>query len=234
MGNYALARHAFVRVIGSEAIVLDLRRDRYVAFPNLPVFAHEIEGWPKPSTELDSPNYGDNTSELNQLIARELVTTNSDGGHEGATVTLEPATLDCVYEWRRHNGNVSSSVSRAFRDTTRETRDWWRRFPLDERVERLRRKRGDLHPVDAVCLEDVKPLLGAFFHLRMWSYTARDNCLFDSVACCNFLCRFGVRASFVIGVAVAPFLAHGWAQIGTHALNESWSRARTFEPIFIA
>jgi hypothetical protein len=234
MTNYSLVKHAFVRVIGSEAIVLDLRQDRYFAFPNLPQLASEIDGWPRANIRLHVPYFSDQAAPLEELISRKLVTSNLQNGHRSMLIESVPPAADCVYEWRTSKARVSLKAVTAFRHAESETKRWWRRLPLEERVNRLVRKREQCARISPIDWDDVRRLVGAFFRLRIWSYSARDSCLFDSLVLSNFLCHYDVRASVVIGVAVAPFLAHSWAQIDDNSLNESCGRARTYQPIYVA
>ena len=234
MTNYALVKHAFVRVIGSEAIVLDLRQDKYFALPNLPQLANQIVGWPRTNIRPNVPDFSEEANPLEELLTRRLVTSTLEDGRSGVLTETVSPIADCVYEWRTSKGRVPLKAVSAFRHAVSETKWWWRRLPLEERVTLLMQKRELCPHTGAVCWDDVRRLVGAFFRLRIWAYSARDRCLFDSLVLTNYLCQFDIRARLIIGVAVAPFLAHSWAQIESTALNESCSRARTYQPIYVA
>lgn len=74
-------------------------------------------------------------------------------------------------------------------------------------------------------------LVAVFLRLRPWFYTARDRCLFDSLVLVEFLYKFDVPASYVIGVTSKPFSAHCWVQYGSVVLNDDLERVAQFAPI---
>jgi hypothetical protein len=56
-------------------------------------------------------------------------------------------------------------------------------------------------------------------------------CLHDSLAMKAYLRRRGVASSLVFGVALNPFSAHCWLQIGSTVLNDTLDRAVRHTPI---
>lgn len=75
-------------------------------------------------------------------------------------------------------------------------------------------------------------LLGSFFRLRIWFYTAYRHCLLDSLVLSVFLTKRMVPCTLVIGVSTKPFAAHAWVQIGERVLNDTVEHVQTFTPIF--
>ena len=67
--------------------------------------------------------------------------------------------------------------------------------------------------------------------LRPLLYTARDKCLFDSIALSLFLLRHGIPSLVVFGVNTAPFEAHCWIQHGDRVLNGTPEFVTAFTPI---
>lgn len=77
----------------------------------------------------------------------------------------------------------------------------------------------------------TRDLVGIFLQLRPWFYTARDQCLFDSLVLVEFLRQYHVPATYVIGVTAKPFSAHCWVQLGALVLNDDVERVAQFTPI---
>lgn len=74
-------------------------------------------------------------------------------------------------------------------------------------------------------------LVRIFRVLRPFLFTAKDHCLFDSLALIEFLARFGVYPTWVIGVRTRPFAAHSWVVDGNLILNELLEKTEEFSPI---
>lgn len=72
----------------------------------------------------------------------------------------------------------------------------------------------------------------AFEHTRLLR-TAADRCLPRSIALALCLASDGVRANVIIGVKLAPFGAHCWAQKGTDVLNDSVEEVLRYRPILV-
>jgi hypothetical protein len=77
-------------------------------------------------------------------------------------------------------------------------------------------------------------VLASFFALRPWFYTARENCLFDSLVLRLFLAKSGVSCAFVIGASTRPFRAHAWVQILDCVVNDNAERVLEFTPMLFA
>lgn len=72
----------------------------------------------------------------------------------------------------------------------------------------------------------------AFEHARLLR-TAADRCLPRSIALALCLAARGCRAQVVIGVKLAPFAAHCWAQSGDEVLNDTAAEVRRYTPIMV-
>ncbi len=80
--------------------------------------------------------------------------------------------------------------------------------------------------------ERLAQTLRAFEHTRLWIPSA-DQCLPRTVALVTELTKFGHRANLVIGVRIAPFRAHCWAQSAGDVLNDSAEEVGKFKPILV-
>jgi len=72
----------------------------------------------------------------------------------------------------------------------------------------------------------------AFEHARLIR-SAADRCLPRSIALALGLAARGCRAHVVIGVKLAPFAAHCWAQAGDEVLNDSAEEVQRYTPILV-
>lgn len=63
--------------------------------------------------------------------------------------------------------------------------------------------------------------------------TAADRCLARSIALALCLAAKGDRARIVLGVRIAPFGAHCWAQHGDKVLNDSLEEVQRYHPILV-
>lgn len=62
-------------------------------------------------------------------------------------------------------------------------------------------------------------------------FTAKNHCLFDSLALHTFLTGYGVPVRWVFGVKRHPFLAHCWIQFDGVVCNDSLEHICLFHPI---
>ena len=63
--------------------------------------------------------------------------------------------------------------------------------------------------------------------------TAADRCLSRSIALALCLARHHCRANVILGVKLAPFAAHCWAQHGDAVLNDELEEVRRYQPILV-
>ncbi|RQO58050.1 lasso peptide biosynthesis B2 protein [Paucibacter sp. KBW04] len=73
-----------------------------------------------------------------------------------------------------------------------------------------------------------------YVRLRPLVFTAREKCLFDSLALLSFLAADGLFPQWVIGVKTKPFGAHAWVQTAETVLNDQHEYVRRFKPILVA
>lgn len=110
---------------------------------------------------------------------------------------------------------------------------WWLRW---RSLLQIAQRVQDRHPrTEAVTgprrRERLAAAVAAFDTLRPLVFTARERCLFDSIALVCFLAREGLATRWVIGVATHPFRAHSWVQDGDTVLNDLHEHVRGFRPI---
>jgi hypothetical protein len=79
--------------------------------------------------------------------------------------------------------------------------------------------------------ERIRVLVRRFRRLRTLIYTNKNQCLYDSLVLLEFLHRYGLHPTWVLGVHTRPFAAHSWLQHRSLVLNESPDLAREYTPI---
>jgi hypothetical protein len=109
-----------------------------------------------------------------------------------------------------------------------------KRHSLENIVARVRCRKGRTRACDARPAADrFDHLARVFAYLRPFLFTARDACLFDSLALVEFLGNYQLFPLWVIGVKTQPFGAHSWVQHEHRVLNDTAERARHFTPILV-
>ena len=75
--------------------------------------------------------------------------------------------------------------------------------------------------------------VAAYEAMRPLLFTARKECLLDSLALMAFLATEDVFPRWVLGVKTGPFGAHSWVQSGSTVLNDQHEHVRQFVPILV-
>jgi hypothetical protein len=79
--------------------------------------------------------------------------------------------------------------------------------------------------------EETRELVDIFMRLRLRFYTAKRNCLFDSLTLSHFLAAHRIYPELVIGVSESPFRSHSWVQQGGTVLNYEFELVKEFCPV---
>lgn len=233
---YRFADHVRACCVDQDVVILDLREGRYlsVAGASGKAMAEVIIDWPgRPGAGPDGCGRAGVDGALQTLRSRRLLVA------AGSAACAPPAPLPAP----------SSSIdSRAVVCGTRATlpgawrfllsvalaQHWLRRLTLERIAHRVRARRTTAaDPFDPTVASRLVAPLAVFELLRPFAFTARDRCLFDSLALVDFLARHGLRAHWVVGVRTNPFRAHAWVQCGPVVLNDSHEHVRRFAPILV-
>jgi Transglutaminase-like superfamily len=78
---------------------------------------------------------------------------------------------------------------------------------------------------------EIVELVRVFRLLTPLLYSAKDHCLFDSIALVEYLAHYDAFPTWIIGVRTQPFAAHSWVQDGTVVLNERLEVVELYVPI---
>ena len=239
MQHYFLAKHAFACAIGADVIVLDLKRDKYLAFERdfWEPIVRRIGGWPLQDATVRNAAAAPNAAALSALMANGLLTEDSDAGKDATPASIVTASVSLIEDFRVQPPRIRMSHVFVFVGAIVAASIRLRLQPIEKIVQRVRAKteeglgsRALLSPIDLATLRDLTEV---FRRLRPLLFSSRDHCLFESLALLNFLSHYRIHPSWVFGVATAPFAAHCWLQLGGFACNDSLDQVRRFTPIMV-
>lgn len=155
----------------------------------------------------------------------------------GAARRGQPSSLPPPTGWRPANRAAEAIATGPFR-----VADVARALWMQKRVERQLAQRSfeavltDLHTTLRRApkrrARSGEATIRAFEHARLLR-TAADRCLPRSIALALCLAANGVRSHIVIGVKIAPFGAHCWAQAGDTILNDTVEEVSRYAPILV-
>jgi hypothetical protein len=99
-------------------------------------------------------------------------------------------------------------------------------------VSRLRRRRAR-NASCPICVETLRALVSAFFHIRAFCYAPKARCLLDSLTLLEFLAHYDQYPRWVVGVQIVPFGSHAWVQHESCVLNGTPDYVRAYTPILV-
>jgi hypothetical protein len=238
MQRYFLAKHAFVCAIGTDVIVLDLKRDKYFAFERdfWEPIVRCIGGWPGQEA-IPRDTVPDGTA-LAQLMKNGLLTDNCQEGKDATPAAVAMASVSLIEDFHIQQpavraGHVFVFVGAIVAALLRL------RFQSIERViarildRRSTRSAQAEDPAQTSDTVEIRDLTEIFRRLRPLLFSSRDHCLFESLALLNFLSHYDIQPTWVFGVTAAPFSAHCWLQSGQVACNDPLDQIRRYTPIMV-
>jgi hypothetical protein len=238
MARYALASHVFLCLNGEHLVLLDLKEDRYWALEASQTAGLEalVEGWPVKAT--DSTESGVAASEemlaaAEVLRGRGVLTDGAPPGKDATPVTARVPVMELVSETETSAGPRIGSwfifvTASAFAKLALRT------WPFERVIQRVRRRKEHLGaqaaPLDA---ERARKLVEAFIRYRVFLFSSKNECLYDSLALLEFLARYGIYPDWVFGVQTRPFAAHCWVQHGDIVFNDTVEHISGYTPIMV-
>jgi Transglutaminase-like superfamily len=233
---YYLSKHIYFCEFGDGTIFLDLRTNRYFAIKShdmlaLRQYVHGFAGNHASVLPPGESHEGSADAIIHRLLANGVLTHSAADGKPASSVVLSidphprasgstgPLCVTALHVLNFLRSLLHASISiRSSRVGT---------FLADHRAVKLDRSTS---PTSRP-LERVDQLLRIFNHLRLWAYTATDACLLDTLTLADFLRRYGLTSTVVIGVRTSPFGAHAWAQWESFVLNDTPDHVRRFRPL---
>jgi Transglutaminase-like superfamily len=233
MPQFWIPNHVHV-CIGDDIVWLDTRRDKYmsVAGSEGSILAQLVHGWPSPK-EPGSFTLEDRAAFASSLEARGLVTRNVSDGKRyvaptlksprrlaGPQRALEPAVIQVHHV---------AHVVEAYLQTVIALRVGKLHFA----IKALQNRKAAQVTEGSSDLQVVRSLVEVFKRVRLYFYTPRAKCLFDSLVLMRFLFSYGFSPTCVIGVTVRPFHAHCWVQQDGVVWNSDAEFVSRFSPILV-
>lgn len=238
-GRYWLAKHVYLCVAQRNVVMLDLRRDKYLAVTSPEKLAPWVAGWPVPSdlsrpasnvagwdlaTDLAPP------ASLSNLVRDGLLTSDPARG-KTAGVVMVPRPCSALVQFRFGiRPQVKLSYAVAVGKAWLTARIAFSRLSIQLLVERVqdRKTRAGQGAWD---VQQARDLVTAFLWLRPLYYTARDACLLDSLVLLDLLAQYEIFPTWVFGIKLAPFGAHCWVQDQDVIWNDAPERVGSYTPI---
>lgn len=236
--SLSLSPHVRARECEGQVILLDLRQGRYVGVGHSAsaVLTSQVRGWPASGVSIESSRSPAESSAANalmkRLIAQDLLTSRIvDRPFEiaipeaDASLEVEDLADDIELGMRRVARFLGGAARAACRLRMRS---------LEAIGQAVTDRRSRAPQPNAATLARVQAAAIAYERLRPFVFSARQKCLFDSLALINFLAGERLFPHWVIGVKTQPFGAHSWVQHGSMVLNDQAEHVRRYRPIFVA
>jgi hypothetical protein len=234
--RYGVPKYVYLCAVDDEVIFLNLRQDTYSALSGRPAraVAQVVKDWPVP-IEIDSPISPDEAwTVADHLVEEGLLTFEIEDSKTGAPVQAihdcSLVSVDQVIDYTTHIQlvDIARFIS-AYVCTAYSLRQW----SLEDIVNRVRERKqlasevlGDPSPAD------MARLIAVFRRLRVFTFSARGQCLFHALLLVNFLARYRLFPAWIIGVQFTPFAAHSWVQHENYIIDATPEDVGPYVPIF--
>lgn len=246
MRQYFLTKHAFACLCGDHVVLLDLKRDRYLAIDAARARdLHDIvAGWPAvPATSDSNSATAEPVSQTSAkltatLIERGLLTPDRSLGKEASLPEIAAASDSVISDedetaaHRRHWRDavtITLSVAEAAFNLRYRPISW-----VVADVHRRRRRAVDAGGVRSTDTTALRSVANTFHRGRAYLYGTHNACMLDSLALMYFLVRRGFQPQWVIGVRTLPsFTAHCWLQDRVTVLNDTVEHTADYMPIMV-
>lgn len=243
MARYALAEHVFVCVNGDHLVILDLKEDRYWALEAVQTasLGTLVSGWPVREREREDaavvaePDASSEETEalIDLLKGRGILADGIPPGKNATPVAPEPPgrelASDCDNSEGPRAGNWFSFLA-ACVFAKMALRMW----PFERVIARVRRRKASNTTSErGMDVELARKLVESFLRYRVFVFSPKNECLFDSLALIEFLARYGLHGDWIFGVQTRPFAAHCWVQHGDIVFNDTAEHVSGYTPIMV-
>lgn len=244
--TFWLPAHVHACLSGTHVVLLDLRRDRYLAIDAAEScsLALVVAGWPTLGSARAVENECVDSGEaraLASLVASELaqeglLTADPLLGRSAAVQSIRPATASLLTIPGTYFPAIQPRHVAAFVRALAVSLLELKILPIGSVVKRFQSRRAALtrHATLAAPQNDVVRLQGmvsVFFRLRPFFFRSHDACMLRSLALAHFLFQFGFTCRWVFGVQDAPFCAHCWLAYESFLVNDTLERVSGYTPI---
>jgi hypothetical protein len=237
MARYALAGHVFVCVNGEHLVLLDVKEDRYWALEAAQTsgFAAWVGGWPVSALDaasVDAPT-PETEAAIEMLRGRGLLTDSVPPGKDATPVCATPPARELLADLEA-SGSRKAGSWLSFFSASAVAKIVLRTWAFERVIRRVRQRKLTMAPqAAALDVESARMLVEAFMRYRIFLFSSRNECLYDSLALIEFLARNGICADWVFGVQTRPFAAHCWVQHGDIVFNDTVEHVSGYTPIMV-
>lgn len=237
MARYALAEHVFVCVNGEHLVLLDLKEDRYWALEASATsgLGSLVGGWPvKAADEINAAAPTPETqAAIDVLRGRGLLTDSVPPGKDATPVVATVPARELITAPEHAAGGAAGSWW-SFVAASAQAKIALRTRAFERVIRRVRERKAALGtqaaPLD---VEHARKLVTTFMHHRVFLFSSKNECLYDSLALLEYLARHGIHADWVFGVQTRPFAAHCWVQHGDIVFNDTVEHVSGYTPIMV-
>jgi hypothetical protein len=222
MTHYVLRDDLSYCRVGERLVFLDIDSDKYFHLP----FAME-------QTFLAYAS-GDECADagISTLVERSLLVEKTNTTIESRP-DVEPAVRSAVEAPQSSRHLRASELAEVFW-TVLHTRTAMKRSTLKRILDRIavaRRLQATPNETSAEISELRLADAAAVFRRARLYVPIEMRCLLDAIAMTRFLLRRRIHAHIVFGIALDPFSAHCWVQVGDLVLNDTVGNVASHTPI---
>jgi Transglutaminase-like superfamily len=242
MARYALAGHVFVCVNGEHLVLLDLKEDRYWALDAAQTagLALLVPGWPVKGAASDSGEAVPEAAGVVEVLqSRGILLDGIPPGKDATPVRAVPpvheliSEIDGTSETERSAG-ASQGNWFTFFAAAAFAKFAMRTWPFERVIARVRRRKERVGTQSGkLDAERARRLVEAFGRYRIFMFSSKNECLYDSFALVEFLHRYRIYPDWVFGVQARPFAAHCWVQHGDIVFNDTVEHVSGYTPIMV-
>ena len=238
MARYALAEHVFVCLNGEHLVLLDLKEDRYWALEASQTvgLGALVGGWPVKSadpTASAEPPSPETLAAIEVLRGRGLLTDSVPPGKDATPVAATIPARELVSESEPSAGRPLGNWF-VFFAASALAKIALRTWPFERVIRRVRRRKAQVDSkATQLDSERARKLVEGFARYRVFLFSSKNECLYDSLALLEYLARYGIYADWVFGVQTRPFAAHCWVQHGDIVFNDTVEHVSGYTPIMV-
>lgn len=213
-------------------MLLDIKQDRYFMLDasGWTAINHAISGWPETEKAWATELEGDISKTIDSLRQKRIITPNARDGKIATPISVHVAQSEFDSEQK----NLTLPVRSIFIFFVAAVRAKLTLHfqSLEQVVLQARQRRMDRVNFDKTPSTDQVHRLVAIFHrLRLFSFSSKNACLYDSLVLLEYLARHRIFPELVFGVHTRPFAAHCWLQYNDIVLNDTVENVNKYTPI---
>ena len=239
MTQYLIKKTVYFCYVDSQVIFLDLKQGKYFGIDRhqAAVLKGVVAGWNAPTPIADGTDEAVDErvsrSVTKDLVDRGVLTVSHEAGKRATPTRTNRATLNLITEYSSQPPSIRLhhvvTFATAYLCAAAILR-MWSFARIARRIETKIQQVGQ--PAERKNIERLRELVAIYSYIRPFFFRASDKCLLDSLVLSEFLGRYNVCPTWMLGVSTDPFLAHSWLEMDRFVINDSTLRVNCFTPIF--